>query len=84
MPNLTLSFCSGSQHLISCPVLTSHYEEDTRINASTILLSRTINHASMNQHYSHDIINPYLTNGVSHHYHLSESTFIFRGIGGGF
>ena len=24
--------------------------------------------------------NPYLTNGFSHHYHLGESTFIFRGI----
>ena len=23
--------------------------------------------------------NPYLTNGLSHHYHLGESTFIFRG-----
>ena len=26
------------------------------------------------------LINPYLTNGLSHHYQLSESTFIFRGI----
>ena len=25
-------------------------------------------------------INPYLTNGFSHHYHLDESTFIFRGV----
>ena len=25
------------------------------------------------------IINPYLTNGFSYHYHLGESTFIFRG-----
>ena len=24
-------------------------------------------------------INPYLTNGFSHHYQLGESTFIFRG-----
>ena len=24
-------------------------------------------------------INPYLANGLSHHYHLGESTFIFRG-----
>ena len=24
-------------------------------------------------------INPYLTNGFSHHYQLDESTFIFRG-----
>ena len=24
--------------------------------------------------------NPYLTNGFSHHYHLVESTFIFRGV----
>ena len=24
--------------------------------------------------------NPYLTNGFSHHYHLGESTFIFRGV----
>ena len=29
-------------------------------------------------------INPYLTNGVSHHYHLGESTFIFRGISSDF
>ena len=26
------------------------------------------------------ILNPYLTNGFSHHYHLGESTFIFRGV----
>ena len=26
------------------------------------------------------IINPYLTNGFSHYYHLGESTFIFRGV----
>ena len=25
-------------------------------------------------------VNPYLTNGFSHHYQLGESTFIFRGI----
>ena len=25
-------------------------------------------------------INPYLTNGFSHHYYLEESTFIFRGV----
>ena len=25
-------------------------------------------------------INPYLTNGFSHHYQLGESTFIFRGV----
>ena len=25
-------------------------------------------------------INPYLTNGFSHHYHLGESIFIFRDI----
>ena len=25
-------------------------------------------------------INPYMTNGFSHHYHLEESTFIFRGV----
>ena len=24
------------------------------------------------------MINPYLTNGLSHHYHLDESTFNFR------
>ena len=24
-------------------------------------------------------VNPYLTNGFSHYYHLGESTFIFRG-----
>ena len=24
--------------------------------------------------------NPYLTNGFSHHYHLGESTVIFRGV----
>ena len=26
------------------------------------------------------ILNPYLTNGFSHHYQLDESTFIFRGV----
>ena len=26
------------------------------------------------------IINPHLPNGLSHHYHLDESTFNFRGI----
>ena len=26
------------------------------------------------------IQNPYLTNRFSHHYHLEESTFIFRGV----
>ena len=25
-------------------------------------------------------LNPYLTNGFSHHYRLGESTFIFRGV----
>ena len=25
-------------------------------------------------------LNPYLTNGLSHHYQLGESTFIFRGV----
>ena len=29
---------------------------------------------------SENKINPYLTNGFSHYYHLGESTFIFRGI----
>ena len=28
---------------------------------------------------SHDI-NPFMTNGFTHHYHLGKSTFIFRGI----
>ena len=28
------------------------------------------------------ILNPYLTNGFYHHYHLGESTFIFRGVRG--
>ena len=27
-----------------------------------------------------DILNPYLTNGFSHHYQLGGSTFIFRGV----
>ena len=26
------------------------------------------------------LFNPYVTNGFSHHYHLGESTFIYRGI----
>ena len=26
------------------------------------------------------VVNPYLTNGFSHHNHLGESTFIFRGV----
>ena len=30
--------------------------------------------------YCNIIINPYLTNGFSHHYQLGESTFIFRGV----
>ena len=30
--------------------------------------------------YDNFVFNPYLTNGISHHYHLGESTFIFRGI----
>ena len=25
-------------------------------------------------------VNPYLMNGFSHHYHLGQSTFIFRGV----
>ena len=29
-------------------------------------------------------INPFLMDGFSHHYHLGESTFIIRGIGGDF
>ena len=29
---------------------------------------------------SEPVFNPYLTNGFSHHYHLGESTFIFRGV----
>ena len=28
-----------------------------------------------------DFFNPFLTNGFSHHYHLGEFTFIFRGVG---
>ena len=31
-----------------------------------------------------DLLNPYLTNGFSHHYKLGESTFIFRGARSGF
>ena len=27
-----------------------------------------------------DLLNPHLTNRVSHHYHLGQSTFIFRGV----
>ena len=27
----------------------------------------------------HEILNPLLTNGFTHHYHLGESTLIFRG-----
>ena len=30
--------------------------------------------------YSCAFINTYLMNGFSHHYHLGESTFIFRGV----
>ena len=26
------------------------------------------------------LVNPYLTNGFSHHYHLDDSTFSFRGV----
>ena len=29
-------------------------------------------------------VNPYLTNGFFHHYHLEESTFIFNGVRGDF
>ena len=29
---------------------------------------------------SHYELNPYLTNGFSHHYQLDEFTFIFRGV----
>ena len=29
---------------------------------------------------SDNLINPYLTNGFSHHYQLDESTFIFRDV----
>ena len=29
-------------------------------------------------------INPYMTNGLDHHYHLGESTFISRGFRGDF
>ena len=29
--------------------------------------------------FDKDRFNPYLTNGSSHHYHLGESTFVFRG-----
>ena len=28
----------------------------------------------------YDFINPYITNGLAHHYHLGESTLNFRGI----
>ena len=31
-------------------------------------------------HFVMLILNPYLTNGFSHHYQLGESTFIFRGV----
>ena len=30
--------------------------------------------------YLNECLNPYLTNGLSHYYHLGESTFILRGI----
>ena len=30
--------------------------------------------------YDVSLINPYLTNGFSHHYQLGESTFIVRGV----
>ena len=29
----------------------------------------------------HRLLNPYLTNGFAHHYHLDESTIVFRGAG---
>ena len=29
---------------------------------------------------THFFINPYLTNGFSHHYQFGESTFIFRAV----
>ena len=31
-------------------------------------------------HFSNGNINPCLTNGFSHHYHLGKSTFVFRGV----
>ena len=34
--------------------------------------------------YNAVLINPYLTNGFSHHYQLDESTFIFRGVSSDF
>ena len=39
-----------------------------------------INETSLKYTKTPASINPYLTNGFSHHYHLDESTFIFRGV----
>ena len=49
------------------PVFVSYSSDDAELAKSQILRTFQV------------IINPYLTNGFSHHYQLDESTFIFRG-----
>ena len=40
----------------------------------------SINYLSSEQQDNVKALNPYLTNGFSHHYQLGESTFIFRDV----
>ena len=49
------------------PVFVSYSSDDAELAKSQILRTFQV------------IINPYLTDGFSHHYQLDESTFIFRG-----
>ena len=42
--------------------------------------SNEINHIDYSDYHDWLDINPYLTNGFAHHYQLSESNFVFRGV----
>ena len=42
-----------------------------------VFLNKTNNSSKVQDNYE---VNPYLTNGFSHHYHLDEFIFIFRGV----
>ena len=44
------------------------------------ITASTSNQQTLKVIMSEPVFNPYWTNGFSHHYHLGESTFIFRGV----
>ena len=74
--SVDLASISVSWHLVSVSGA-GRWGDQTETLALAAVLDASVSVFSLFQEKN---INPYLTNGFSHHYQMGESTFIFRGV----